>query len=323
MPNSDLPRDARTAILRITAAIAPPAAFPPGTYALLDATRPDNGLINFAFLLVLPAAISAFLAYVADPWRRRSLQQYLLVPVWLLLAVIVLSLVVLHEGVICVILLTPLWLGSALIGAGLTYKLRHRLRAGRTYCAALLALPLVAIQLEPLVPLPEDRMMVTRAIEIAAPPARIWPFLRGIPDVQPGEGAWNVTQDVIGVPRPLGAWLVGDGLGADREARWAHNVAFRETITEWQEDVRIGWHFVFDDVAAWDYTDRHLMPNSRYFGVTDGRYRMEPLGPNRTRLFIDTEYRIQTPVNAYCALWGEFFLGDVENNLLAMIRQRA
>ena len=310
-------------MLRIVAAIATAAAFALGVYALLDATRPENGLINFAFLLILPAAISAFLAYVADPWGRRSRRQYLMVPVWLMLAVVVLSLVVLHEGVICVILLTPLWLGSAAAGAGLTYRLRHRIRAGRTYCTALLALPLVAIQVEPMILLPEDARMVTREIVIEAPPSRIWPLLRGIPDVQADEGQWNLTQDVIGVPRPIGAWLVGDGLGADRQARWGHNIAFRETITEWQEGVRIGWHFIFDDVAAWDYTDRHLMPNSRYFGVTDGRYRMEPLGPNRTRLFIDTEYRIQTPVNAYCALWGEFFLGDVENNLLAMIRQRA
>jgi hypothetical protein len=31
---------------------------------------------------------------------------------------------------------------------------------------------------------------------------------------------------------------------------------------------------------------------------------------------------MKTPVNGYAALWGEFFLGDLEGNLLALIKQR-
>ena len=38
---------------------------------------------------------------------------------------------------------------------------------------------------------------------------------------------------------------------------------------------------------------------------------------------IDTHYWMRTPVNIYAALWGEFFLGDIENNLLALVKQRA
>ena len=55
-----------------------------------------------------------------------------------------------------------------------------------------------------MIPLPEGNRVVARSIEIDAPAARIWPLLRGIDDVQPGEGRWNLSQNVIGVPRPLG-----------------------------------------------------------------------------------------------------------------------
>ncbi len=65
------------------------------------------------------------------------------------------------------------------------------------------------------------------------------------------------------------------------------------------------------------------MPDSPYFRVTDGGYRMTPLGDDRTQLSLDTRYWMRTPVNSYAALWGELFLGDMENNLLAMIKQRA
>jgi hypothetical protein len=321
--NDTPPHDPLFAALRIIAALSVAMSFGLGIYALLESARPAAGLIGFSFLLVLPAAISAFVAYIADPSGDRRLGTYLLVPLWLILAVIVLSATVLREGVICILILSPLWLLSGLAGAGATYLIRKRLRRGRTYCTVLLLIPLAAIQFEPLLPLPSTIETVTRTIVVEAPPERIWPLLRGIPDVRPGEGSWNISQDLIGVPRPIGARLIGDGEGAERIATWGHNISFRERITDWQEGSRLAWRFIFDDIDGWGFTDRHLMPDSPYFRVTSGGYRMMPLGPNRTRVVLDTDYWIRTPVNAYSALWGELFLGDLENNLLALIKRRA
>lgn len=323
VPGTAPRRDMRTAAFRMMGALAVAAAFGLGAYVLLEATRPRNGLVSFSFLLILPAAISAFVAYVADPWSERRLRRYLQVPFWLGLGVIVLSVAVLHEGVICVLILSPLWLASGMAGAAITYRIRRALHNGKTYCTALLALPLAAMQIEPFVPIPEKNVTVTRSIVIAAAPSQIWSLLRGIPDVHPGEGRWNMSQDLIGVPRPLGARLVGVGVGAERLAVWEHNISFKERITAWEPDARIGWRFIFDNMDAWGYTDRHLLPDSAYFRVTEGGYRIVPLGSNRTRVVLETSYWIRTPVNAYSALWGELFLGDLENNLLALVKQRA
>jgi len=317
------PRTWRSGWRRIAGAGAVALVLGLGVYALLEAVRPDGGLISFSFLLVLPAAICAFIAYVADPWAQQPLRAYLLVPVWVLFAVFVVSGAVLREGVICIVMLTPLWLVSGIVGAALAYKARRRSADSRTFCAGMLAAPLAAMLLEPLFPLPQATATVTRSVVIAASPATIWPLLRGIPDVQPGEGAWNLSQDVIGIPRPLGARLVGNGIGADRFADWGRHIRFRERVTEWQAGRRIGWRFLFDDVAGWQFTDRHLMPDSRYFTVTTGGYTLHPLDAGHTRVTIDTTYRMQTPLNGYAALWGELFLGDLETNLLALVRGRA
>lgn len=323
---SDPPRDVRGAVIRTTAATAFALAFSLGVYLLLQATRPDTGVISFSFLLVLPAAVSAFVAYVADPWKERSRRAYMMVPVWLMLAVILASFVILREGVICVVILSPLWLISGLVGSMITYRLRRRVTPdhGETfYCAIWLAAPLVVMQAEPYVAVPVDNASVTRSIIVDAPPAKIWPLLRGIPDVQRGEGQWNVTQDLLGVPRPLGARLVGEGIGAERLANWGQNIKFRERITDWQPGQQIGWRFIFDDIEGWKFTDRHLMPDSKYFRITTGGYTMERLSDGRTRVILTTRYHIQTPVNLYSEAWGQLFLGDVENNLLALVKGRA
>lgn len=305
-------------------------AFALGVYLLLTALRPQDGLIGFSFLLVLPAAIAAFVAYVGDPWNERTGRYYRLVAVWLMVAAMLLSFVALREGILCIIILAPIWFVSSLAGAELTYRIRLRFRRSDPEAAAdpfravaFLVVPLVMIQVEPAIRLPQQETAVTRSILVRAAPEQIWPLLEGVPDVRPSEGRWNLTQDVIGVPRPLGAQLVGRGIGADRLARWDDGIHFRERITVWQPGRAIGWRFIFDDSAGWDFADPHLRPDSRYFRILDGGYRMERVAPGLTRVTLSTRYRIRTPVNAYCALWGELFLGDMETNLLALIRSRA
>ncbi|MDE2411195.1 MAG: SRPBCC family protein [Sphingomonadales bacterium] len=308
---------------RVALAVLVAAAMGLGVYALLESIRPVSGLVSFSFLLILPAAICALVSYIADPWGELPLRRYLMVPVWILLAATALSIVVLREGTVCVLMVSPLWLLSGVCGAALTWRLRDKAVDGTVYCAALLVLPLLAIQIEPLFPVPAATATVVRSAIIAAPPERIWPLLRGIPDVRPEEGRWNFSQDVVGIPRPISARLLGEGVGAVRLANWGEQVRFDERITEWRPGERIGWSFHFDDIAGWKFTDRHLMPNSSYFRVTTGGYTLRRLPDGRSKLTIATHYWMRTPVNGYASLWGEVFLGDLENNLLALVRGRA
>ena len=246
-----------------------------------------------------------------------------MVPVWTLVAVVLVSMFVLREGVICVLILSPLWLISGFGGSMLVYRFRRSVTNGRVFSSAVLVLPLLVISLEPSLPVPRDDYVVTRSVVVAAPPHRIWPLLRGIPDVRADEGRWNISQDIIGVPRPLSARLFGEGVGAERTANWGAHVAFRERIVEWQEGRRIGWRFDFDGSRGWEFTDRHLVPDSPYFRITTGGYALTPLDAGRTLLSLETRYWIATPVNHYASLWGELFLGDLEDNLLALVKGRA
>lgn len=322
-PQETKPDQPRSRWSRILVAGVVVLAFSLGVYLLLESVRPHPGLISFSFLMILPAAICAAFAYMLDDTGSRSLLTYLMIPIWILAGVVVVAFLALREGVICILLLSPLWLVSGLIGVSITYYLRRRLKRGRTYCSVLAVAPLLAIQLEPAFPPPAVSAAVTRTVIIDAPPERIWPLVQGIPDVRPDEGRWNFTQDVLGVPRPLGARLVGQGVGAQRQASWSDRIRFREEIVEWRPARRIDWRFIFDDDHGWDLTDRHLKPDSAYFRVVSGGYTLTPLGPNRTRVSLETRYWIKTPVNAYSRLWGEVFLGDIHDNLLAIVKRRA
>ncbi|NBN63915.1 SRPBCC family protein [Pannonibacter tanglangensis] len=277
----------------------------------------------YSVLVFVPFVAAVVLCFAFDPSGTASLGKYLLVPIVALTLSMLVAYGFMGEGVVCILMLTPVWLFFALCGAYVTYRLRVKVKEKRTLCASLLILPLMVAAVEEQIPYPNEIKTVTRSAVIHATPEQIWPLLEGIEQVEPHEGAWNLSQDVIGIPRPLGATLVGSGVGATRLARWEDGIHFREIITEWEPGKRIGWAFHFDDLSGWAYTDEHLMPTGPYLQILSGGYSLEALPDGSTLLSLDTSYRAMTRVNSYAALWGEFFLGDLHDNLLGLVRQRA
>ena len=309
--------------MRVLAAFAVALAFALAVYALLSVVDPSEGLIGFGFLAVLPAALAAFVSYVADPLGKKGIGSYLMVPVWLVLATSVLAVVALPEGIVCILMLAPIWLVSGVVGAGITYFLRNRIARGRQYVSTLALAPLLVMAADPHLPRPEAVVTVARSIEIAATPEAVWPLLEGAGGIGPEEGIWTVTQSVIGVPRPQAARLEGQGIGALRRAEWQRGIQFDEVITEWQPLRRIGWDFRFGDHQGWEITDAHLMPDSAYMQIRRGGYSLTPLPGGKVRVRLETTYWMRTPVNGYAALWGELLLGDLEANVLAILKARA
>ncbi|WP_066717556.1 hypothetical protein [Sphingomonas pituitosa] len=321
------PRRLRAAI-RIACALAAGLAFCLAVYLLLTAANP-SGLISFSFLVILPAATTAFVLGLADPFRERSRAFYVRkIPVVMLAAVVSTSIVFLYEGILCIVMLAPIWFGLSTLGGYLAWRCfgpRDDDAGQGLRSTALLIVPVLAMQVEPYVPLPVAEAVVRRSIVVAADPAAIWPLARGVGMVAPDEGTWNLSQDVIRLPRPVSARLAGTGRGAIRYVRWQQGLSFKEVITDWQPGRRLWWRFRFDkdEMDGWKLQDRHLMPDSAYYRITDGGYTLEPLGNGRTRLTLTTRYWVRTPVNWYARLWGELFLGDVSDNVLAVIAKRA
>lgn len=318
----------RKAAIRIACAFAAGLAFCLGVYLLLDYARPDT-LISITFLILLPAMVTGFVATVADPMSERPRRFYTWqVPAGMLVAIIVASVVFLREGTICIVMLAPIWLLSGAAGGALAWRFfgtppedgRNTLRS-----SALLLVPVLAMQVEPLLPVPVAHLAVTRSIVVHADPATIWPLAQGVGAIGPEEGRWNVTQSLIRLPRPLSAQLVGSGVGAIREVRWQQQLNFQEVITDWKPGARIWWrfHFAGADLARWGLQDRHLLPDGTTYQISDGGYTLTPLGEGRTRLTLTTRYLVRTPVNWYARIWGEVFIGDVSNNVLAVIADRA
>jgi len=309
---------------RIISGITLALAIAFSAYVLISASEANTiGFASLWFLAVLPAYLCALICYVGDPAGDRSAPFYWSVPPAFGALVIVGSAVFLREGVICLVMLAPVWLCAGYAGAFTLRRVRRGRDDAARFHASLLFLPLMCGSVESQIPVVDKPVTLTRSIVIHASPAQIWPYAVANPHIRADEGQWNFTQSILRLPRPRATTLSGQGVGAIRTAYWGDHINFEEKITQWQPGKRLGWTFAFTNASLQDYTDRHIAPDGQFLKIDTGDYTLTPLGNGDTRLTLRTNYIAKTHVNLYAQIWGEIMLGDIQDNVLAIIKQRA
>lgn len=235
------------------------------------------------------------------------------------------------EGLICILMVLPFWLAAGLGGGLATWVIHRRQRrsddhggANRLQVVGLTALPFVLLFAEEASPPQWQERTVVRSVDIAAAPHEVWPLLLSIPAVRPDEGLATFTHDIAGIPRPSEARLVRREDGQlVREGRWGEVIRFEERVTRLVPGRAIGWDFAFPDSSVQDYTDRHISPDGPMLKIAHGGYTLTPITGGGVRVTLSTTYRMRSRLDWYAGLWGERMLGDVHDNVLAIIKTRA
>jgi len=291
-------------------------------YLLLSGFRSGSPwLASIWFLALLPAVLCALICYVGDPDRNRSAGFYWRTPLVLCGLVCAGAFLVLHEGVICLIMLSPIWLASGWVGA---FAMRsQRNRGHRTVQSSFLIIPLLAGVMEAQMPVQHETVTLRRSMVVHATPERIWPYAVSSRGIGGAEGRWTITNNLIGVPRPRQTVIDRLGVGGVRTAYWGDHINFEERIVEWAPGRKLGWRFNFANSSVQEYTDKHISPDGEFLKVESGDYTLRRLSAETTELTLTTRYIAKTHVNAYAKLWGELMLGDVQDNVLTIIKDRA
>lgn len=293
--------------------------------AMFNQEELGAGTISIGFLLVTPTCIGAIASLLSDASGTRSrLYHILKLPLLVAVIVTVAALLILREGVICVVMLLPLWLPAMGVGGYIVHRLHKRFhRRNNISSTFLVGIAAFATLAGPVPFSTAQDYRFERAVIIAASPEEIWPLLESIPDIGKGEGNWNITQNLLAVPRPVSAQLEGRGEGAVRHARWSEGIVFEEHVTRHEPGKEIAWDFVFPDPTLHAHVDRHIDPYGPHLKVQRGGYLLEQLAEGRTRVTLYTEITLDTQLNAYPALWAHLMLGDIQGNILEIIRSRA
>ncbi len=291
-----------------------------GLYELFR-LRP-GGYLTLSFLLGVPIAAPTLALLIWDYKTRFSSLAHILFGASVVSSMLVAGIFLLSEGGICVLMAAPVFYISGMFGPWLAGSMLRHFNS-RVLSIGLVLLPPFGLSTEQYVSYPTSVQTVKTTIDIAASPIVVWRNLTSVRHIVPSELEWTFTHNVVGVPKPVDAYLVGEGPGAIRYASWGSEIHFEEHIIRWRPNQELVWRFQFNDHSIPESLEGNVRINGKSLRVAQGSYTLSSLRKNFTRLTLSTSYIMRTPLNWYCALWGRLFIGDFHHNILRVVRERA
>lgn len=280
-------------------------------------------LLAIGFICLVPQAVGALVAWFAPSRYQNSRAYAMLAPAGVMLLFMAITAVFLGELWLCVLIASPIALPlSAFIGA-LVYGIRRRNRTNHTtmnmVILLLLASPFAATPLELRVAAPTAVYHVTTQIHINATPADVWSQIIRVPRITPAEQQRTLFH-LVGVPQPLEAQLVAEGVGGQRYGLFAGGLLFDERITAWDPARHI----------AFDITPRHSghtqLPlrqiGGQVYDIRSAAYTIEPAPEGGVILRLEGSYSLTSHFNGYGRLWMDLIMRDFQNYVLKTVKQR-
>ena len=277
-----------------------------------------------AFIFGAPIFIGMLTVYLAERTQRRDWRYYFTAPIVASLLFIAGTLALMIEGLICAIVIVPMFVILGGLG-GLLMGLICRLTnwpSPPLLCAG--ALPLALALLGPLIPTPSATGFIERNIVIDAPPSVVWQSINDIRDIDAEEMA-DVLAMRIGVPAPISGVTLETPEGRIRQSHWGKHVHFEEIIQDWQPDQFVRWTYRFSpDSFPRRALDDHVVIGGHYFDLIDTAFVLQPAGDGgSTRVTTLVRYRIATQFNFYANWVAQIVLGNLSDAGLELYKSRS
>jgi hypothetical protein len=224
------------------------------------------------------------------------------------LLVLVITAVVGGEGVICLVIVSPLIVIGVLVGMALGEGLITRRSRRLNTSVALVLVVLTAGDAA------SDHVYfgeVTSSIVIHASPDRVWRHLASFPPITAEPHYWLFS---LGLPMPTGASIEGDGVGAHRVGFYSGGIAVDEAVTA----SKPGRELSFDITTQLNHPEAlgHLQ-------VDRGSLILIDNNDGTTTLMARSWYRLRVAPAWYFDLWVRSIMGNVHSRVMEHIRDLA
>jgi len=277
-----------------------------------------------AFIGFAPLAVGAVTVYVAERSARRSWGYYLFAGMLANVLFVMATMAILIEGLVCAILILPLFavygaLGAALMGA--ICRAANWPKRPAVYSFA--ALPLLLALTTPQQAVEPYLGAIERSVVVDADAPAIWRQLHDTRAIAPAEvdQAWMYR---IGVPLPLSGTTTITPAGLVREVRMGKGIHFSQVATQWQENRYVRWTYRFGpDSFPPGALDDHVTIGGQYFDIIDTEYLITPVRPGASRLTIRMHYRVSTQFNWYARHLANGLVGNFEEVILGLYAKRS
>jgi hypothetical protein len=223
------------------------------------------------------------------------------------------------EGLICLLMASPIAVGLGILGALAGHgigELRGR-RDGELLLGAALLLPMMGLTEKVAAPAPEIRPVRTEIV-VAAPPSTVWRHVVEFSDLPPPTELIFRT----GIAYPIRARIEGKGPGAVRKCEFSTG-PFVEPIQVWDEPRLLRFSVTANPAPMEEWTPyRHIHPPhlDGFLVSKRGQFELFPTGDGGTRLVGTTWYQHGLLPERYWRVWSDHILHTIHLRVLNHIR---
>jgi hypothetical protein len=225
------------------------------------------------------------------------------------------------EGLICLIMAGGIGLPLAALGGGAGYLLQRRpvlmRSAPATLASVMLFVPGV-LGLELARPEPAPLLEVQTAIEIDAPPERVWNGVIAFAEIPPPQEA--IFR--LGIAYPIRATIRGQGAGAVRHCEFSTG-PFVEPIEVWEAPRLLKFSVTANPAPMEEWTPYQAIHPPHLSGFLEsqgGQFLLTPLPGGRTRLEGTTWYQHHLWPASYWQLWSDAIIHRIHLRVLRHIK---
>lgn len=225
------------------------------------------------------------------------------------------------EGLLCLLMAAPIWIGCAALGGLVGYYIQEFARDEREAATVIFALALIIPVImgaeATLGPPPEERMARSR-IEVYATPLTVWRNVVAFPPLaDPQEAIFR-----LGIAFPTSATIEGQGVGAMRRCKFSTG-DFVEPIQIWNEPNLLRFSVTQNpptmrELSIFDHI--HPPHLSGFMRSEAGQFQIIALEENRVLLEGTTWYRNNMAPYSYWNLWSDAIIHRIHMRVLHHIK---
>jgi uncharacterized protein YndB with AHSA1/START domain len=274
-----------------------------------------TGIYGLTVFVFLPVLLGGLASWVGRPASSGQAARYgALTALVALFSLLFLGV----EGLVCIVMCVPLAMPLGALGGWLMYRLTSARVAAGGGLAMLLLIPAGAgwdVTARP------DLFEVTTAMEIAAPPERVWRYVVSFPDLPPPE-EWLFR---AGVAYPVRTRIEGTGAGATRYCELSTG-ALVEPIEVWDEPRLLRFRVTETPASMHEWSPygeiapKHL---HGYLVSRFGQFRLTPMASGGTLLEGTTWYQHGLWPARYWRWWSDTIVHQIHGRVMRHVKALA
>ncbi len=290
----------------------------------------DLEVMSGTFLFISPFVIG-FLNIIVLPKGTVKGSAGFFLPWLTCLCILLVTLFFNIEGIICWIMIYPLFAIAAGIGGLVAYYMKHNKankrddwdfekNSGKLNVSIILMLPIILGFVEGDKMSSSEECTVQTSMDIDATPAGVWQRLtstkNNLQDKTPA--FWS---SAIGFPKHVSTKLDTLKIGGKRMSYYERGLYFEEKIAGMEQDKMLALDIKTDPThIPPTVMDEHIIIGGKHVDILRDIYKIEALRNGQTRVTLTSVYTINTPFNWYADLWASFLMKDILRGELISLR---